>query len=156
MCFCRGRVNLCGAYRAVSETERTAPPKRGAKGAPQGAAPFRGSPQCAHWGKGSPESDTVQERKGRTHPAHSFPHWHSLSPGDPSVSLSLDSSPKRGAKGVDESRRADYYILRHAQCKNRRNLPTQPPSFPLKGLGGRAAVARGRSPTWESVPLTPH
>ena len=35
-------------------------PKRGAKGvdhplAPQGAAPLRGSPQCAHWGKGSPE-----------------------------------------------------------------------------------------------------
>ena len=35
--------------------------------------------------------------------AHSFPHWHSLSHGDPSVSLSLDSSPKRGAKGVDEN-----------------------------------------------------
>ena len=32
---------------------------------------------------------------------HSFPHRHFLKPGDPSVSLSLDSSPKRGAKGVD-------------------------------------------------------
>ena len=47
-------------------------PKRGAKGvdeatpAPQGAAPFRGSPQCAHWGKGSPDSDTEQERKDST------------------------------------------------------------------------------------------
>ena len=46
-------------------------PKRGAKGvdsapAPQGAAPFRGSPQCAHWGKGSPGSGTVQSGKDRT------------------------------------------------------------------------------------------
>ena len=86
-------------------------PKGGAKGgdsahlAPQGAAPFRGSPQCAHWGKGSPDSDSVQTGKDRTHPTHSFPHRHFHSPGDPSVSLTLDSSPNRGAKGVDLSRR---------------------------------------------------
>ena len=30
----------------------------------------------------------------------SFPYWQSLSPGDPSVTFG-DSSPKRGAKGVD-------------------------------------------------------
>ena len=47
-------------------------PKRGAKGvdenspAPQGAAPLRGSPQCTHWGKGSPDSDTEQEGKDST------------------------------------------------------------------------------------------
>ena len=35
--------------------------------APHGAAPFRGSPQCAHWGKGSPDSDAVQTGKDRTH-----------------------------------------------------------------------------------------
>ena len=80
-------------------------PKRGAKGvdqalaprfaaevservpfAPQGAAPFRGSPQCAHWGKGSPDSDMEQEGKESTHP------------GALSVSLSLDSYPEGGAK----------------------------------------------------------
>ena len=64
------------------------------------AAPFRGSPQCAHWGKGSPDSDSVQTGKDSTHPDYSFPHRHFHSPGDPSVSLALDSSPKRGAKGV--------------------------------------------------------
>ena len=45
--------------------------------------------------------DTEQTEKDRTHPDHSFPYRHSLSPGDPSVSLALDSSPKRGAKGAD-------------------------------------------------------
>ena len=33
---------------------------------PRSAAPLRGSPQCAHWGKGSPESDAVQTEKDRT------------------------------------------------------------------------------------------
>ena len=33
---------------------------------PLSAAPLRGSPQCAHWGKGSPGSDTVQMGKDRT------------------------------------------------------------------------------------------
>ena len=53
-------------------------PKRGAKGgdgktlAPHGAAPLRGSPQCAHWGKGSPEWDTVQTGKDRTQCRHFF------------------------------------------------------------------------------------
>ena len=80
---------------------------------PLSAAPLRGSPQCAHWGKGSPERDTVREGKDRTHPDHPFPHWQFLSLGDPSVSLMLDSSPKRGAKGVGESLRADFalYLL---------------------------------------------
>ena len=100
---------------------------------PQGAAPFRGSPQCAHWGKGSPDSDTVQTGKDRTHCARSFPHRHSHSPGDPSVSLSLASSPKRGAKGVDESRRADFGIVR---TTNRRNPLIPTAVIPLKGLGG--------------------
>ena len=107
---------------------RASSPKRGAAPAPQGAAPLRGSPQCAHWGKGSPDLNPVQEGKDRTHPDHSFPYWHSHNPGDPSVSLTLDSVslrlghgaaltcprhvihsraaaslPKRGAKGVDEN-----------------------------------------------------
>ena len=34
--------------------------------APQGAAPSMGSPQCAHWGKGSPGWVAVQEGKDRT------------------------------------------------------------------------------------------
>ena len=60
-----------------------------------------------------------QSGKDSTHPAHSFPHWHFLSLGDPSVSLSLASSPKRGAKGVDESPRADFDIVRTINRRNR-------------------------------------
>ena len=90
-----------GVDENPSVTYGDSSPFRGAKLAPQGAAPFRGSPQCAHWGKGSPDSDTVQTGKDSTHPDHSFPHRHFHSHGDPSVSLALDSSPKRGAKGVD-------------------------------------------------------
>ena len=70
--------------------------------APQGAAPFRGSPQCAHWGKGSPESDKIRREKTGRSAEHSFPSWQFFSHGDPSVSLTLDSSPKRGAKGVGQ------------------------------------------------------
>ena len=95
----KGRAK--GVDENPSVTYGDSSPFRGANPAPQGAAPLRGSPQCAHWGKGSPDSDTVQEGKDRTHPDHSFPYRHLLSHGDPSVSLTLDSSPKRGAKGVD-------------------------------------------------------
>ena len=64
--------------------------------APQGAAPFRGSPQCAHWGKGSPDSDTVQTGKDSTYPDHSFPHWHSLCPLSLACARQL---PRRGSQG---------------------------------------------------------
>ena len=43
----------------------------------------------------------MQSGKDSTHPDHSFPYRHSLSHGDPSVSLSLDSSPKSDAEGVE-------------------------------------------------------
>ena len=61
-----------------------------------------------------------REKTGRS-ADNSFPHWQSLSHGDPSVSLALDSSPKRGAKGGDGSRRADLYFFRNEPCRNRRN-----------------------------------
>ena len=57
---------------ALSVTYGDSSPEGGAKGvdenspAPQGAAPLRGSPQCAHWGKGSPDSDMEQEGKDST------------------------------------------------------------------------------------------
>ena len=35
--------------------------------APQGAAPFRGSPQCVHWGKGSPEQRYEKNGKESVH-----------------------------------------------------------------------------------------
>ena len=98
---------LCHGDPSVSLTLDSSP-KRGAKGvgqdslAPQGAAPLRGSPQCAHWGKGSPESDKSRREKTGRSADISFPSWQFLCHGDPSVSLTLDSSPKRGAKGVGQ------------------------------------------------------
>ena len=82
-------------------------PKRGAKGvdenspAPQGAAPFRGS--GAERRRGLQSGETASMEKTECTTDNSFPHRHSPDYGDPSVSLSLDSSPKRGAKGVDEN-----------------------------------------------------
>ena len=49
-----------------SVTDGDSSPFRGANPAPQGAAPLRGSPQCAHWGKGSPDSDMEQAGKDST------------------------------------------------------------------------------------------
>ena len=69
--------------------------------APQGAAPFRGS--GAERRRGLQSGETASMEKTECSADHSFPHRHSPDPGDPSVSLSLDSSPKRGAKGVDEN-----------------------------------------------------
>mgnify|MGYP004679831575 CR=1 FL=1 len=81
-------------------------PEGGAKGvdenspAPQGAAPFRGSGAERRRGL---RSEEIADREKTVRSAdHSFPTRHSPDHGDPSVSLSLDSSPKRGAKGVDE------------------------------------------------------
>ena len=78
------------AMATPQSRSRSTAPLRGAPRAwtkpPQGAAPLRGSPQCAHWGKGSPESDTVQEGKDRTQCRHFFfpsavtRHWHPLRP----------------------------------------------------------------------------
>ena len=53
----------------------------------------------------------MQSGKDSTHPDNSFPYWQSHSHGDPSVSLALDSSPKRGAKGVDSTRRVSSVSL---------------------------------------------
>ena len=38
-----------------------------AESSPRSAAPSRGSPQCAHWGKGSPESRLKQGEKESPH-----------------------------------------------------------------------------------------
>ena len=69
--------------------------------APQGAAPFRGS--GAERRRGLQSGETASMEKTECTTDNSFPHRHSPDHGDPSVSLSLDSSPKRGAKGVDEN-----------------------------------------------------
>ena len=69
--------------------------------APQGAAPFRGS--GAERRRGFQSGETASMEKTECTTDNSFPHRHSPDHGDPSVSLSLDSSPKRGAKGVDEN-----------------------------------------------------
>ena len=121
---------------------RASSPKRGAAPAPQGAAevsgrvpsprralPLLGEVPSAHTGERGRQTRT-RSRAEKTVPSadHSFPYWHSHSPGDPSVSLTLDSVslrlghgaaltchrhvihyraaaslPKRGAKGVDEN-----------------------------------------------------
>ena len=69
--------------------------------APQGAAPFRGS--GAERRRGLQSGETASMEKTECTTDNFFPHRHSPDHGDPSVSLSLDSSPKRGAKGVDEN-----------------------------------------------------
>ena len=79
---------------AAEVSERVSP-------APQGAAPLRGSGAERRRGL---QSEEIADREKTVRSAdHSFSTRHSHSPGDPSVSLSLDSSPKRGAKGVDEA-----------------------------------------------------
>ena len=62
---------------------------------PRSAFPFRGSPQCAHWGMGSPGADYFQAQKDTTSldSALSFSPRQSLNLGDPSVGFA-DSSPK--------------------------------------------------------------
>ena len=68
------------------------------------ALPLLGEVPSAHTGERGRRGGTWSRReKTERSTDHSFPHWHSLSHGDPSVSLTLDSSPKRGAKGVDEA-----------------------------------------------------
>ena len=94
---------------ALSVTYGDSSPEGGAKGvdenspAPQGAAPLRGSGAERRRGRQT-QTRCRAEKTGRSADI-SFLSWHSLSPGDPSVSLALDSSPKRGAKGVDQAPR---------------------------------------------------
>ena len=67
--------------------------------APQGAAPLRGSPQCAHWGKGSPELEKSRwEKTGRSADI-SFPKWQSLSHGTLSVLAALGHLSQRERQG---------------------------------------------------------
>ena len=91
-------------------------PKRGAKGvdenpSPRRALPLLGEVPSAHTGERGRQTRT-RSRAEKTVPSadHSFPHRQFLSHGDPSVSLSLDSSPKRGAKGVDENPSVDLTV----------------------------------------------
>ena len=90
--------------------------------APQGAAPFRGS--GAERRRGLQSGETASMEKTECTTDNSFPYRHSPDHGDPSVSLSLDSSPKRGAKGVDENSPAPQGAapLRGSGAERRRGL----------------------------------
>ena len=83
------------APRFAAEISERVPP------APQGAAPFRGS--GAERRRGLQSGETASMEKTECSADHSFSTRHLPDPGDPSVLLSLDSSPKRGAKGVDQA-----------------------------------------------------
>ena len=76
------------------------------------ALPLLGEVPSAHTGeRGRRGRMRCRREKTERSADHSFPHWHSLSPGDPSVSLTLDSAPKRGAKGVDSPLREALPLL---------------------------------------------
>ena len=78
---------------------------------PRRALPLLGEVPSAHTGeRGRRSVDRGRWEKTVRNAEESFPHWQSLSSGDPSVSLMLDSSPKRGAKGVIRDRRAEFII----------------------------------------------
>ena len=128
-------------------------PKRGAKGvdqdspAPQGAAPLRGS--GAERRRGLQSGETASMEKTARSADHSFPHWHSSDHGDPSVSLSLDSSPKRGAKGVDEEPLAPRFA---AEVSERVSLAPQG-AAPLRGSGAerRRGLQSGETASMEKT-----
>ena len=122
-----------------------APPKGGACPPPRRALPLLGEVPSAHTGERGLRGRTrCRPEKTAATPAHSFPYRHSHSPGDPSVSLSLDSSPKRGAKGVDLSRRADLYFFRNEPCRTRRSPLTPTSVISPKGTR-RQSRRRGRA-----------
>ena len=104
--------------------------------APQGAAPFRGS--GAERRRGLQSGETASMEKTECSADHSFPSRHSPDHGDPSVSLSLDSSPKRGAKGVDE------------------NSPAPQGAAPLRGSGAerRRGLQSGETASMEKTECT--
>ena len=103
-------------------------PKRGAKGvdSPREALPLLGEVPSAHTGeRGLRGRLRCKREKTERSADHSFPHWHSLSHGALSVTFG-DSSPKGGAKGVDENRRVGLYFFRNEPCRKRRSQPKQP------------------------------
>jgi len=104
------------APRFAAEISERVPP------APQSAAPLRGS--GAERRRGLQSGETASMEKTECSADHSFPSRHSPDHGDPSVSLSLDSSPKRGAKGVDENSPAPQGAahLRGSGAERRRGL----------------------------------
>ena len=73
------------------------------------ALPLLGEVPSAHTGERGLRG-RLRCRREKTVPSadYSFPYRQSLSHGDPSVSLSLDSSPKRGAKGGAFERMSIY------------------------------------------------
>ena len=98
--------------------------------APQGAAPLRGSGAERRRGL---QSEEIADREKTVRSAdHSFSDWQSHNPSDPSVSLSLDSSPKRGAKGA----------LHHKH--NRRGRPLCRPRSLSKNMCSRAQIREPR------------
>ena len=83
----------------------TAPPLRYLVGAPRRslcreALPLLGEVARSAEGVARGETGAEWKRKSRLNPAVSFPYWHFLYHGDPSVGLAAASSPKRGAKAV--------------------------------------------------------
>ena len=109
---------------APPQSLRDSSPKRGAKGvdstprpsgrcrchlvrsSPRRALPLLGEVPSAHTGeRGLRGRLRCRREKTERSADRSFPYWQFLSHGDPSVSLALDSSPKRGAKGGDSTPR---------------------------------------------------
>ena len=106
--------------------------------APQGAAPIRGS--GAERRRGLRSGETASMEKTVCSADHSFPHWQSPDHGDPSVSLALDSSPKRGAKGVDAALSVSL-ALDSSPEGGAKYTPYSPTPAPAPGL-----YAHGRYP----------
>ena len=104
------------APQGAAEISERVPP------APQGAAPFRGS--GAERRRGLQSGETASMEKTECSADHSFPSRHSPDHGALSVSLALDSSPKRGAKGVDENSPAPRFAapFRGSGAERRRGL----------------------------------
>ena len=114
--------------------------------APQGAAPLRGS--GAERRRGLQSGETASMEKTECSADHSFPSRHSPDHGDPSVSLSLDSSPKRGAKGVDQA-----LAPRFAAAVGERVPPAPQGAAPLRGSGAerRRGLQSGETASMEKT-----
>ena len=118
------------------------------KASPRRALPLLGEVPSAHTGERGLRTRTRcrPEKTERTLPIL-FPTGTSIAPATPQSRL-RSTAPLRGAPRAWTILKAFFDI---AQYKTRRTPPLSTSVIPLKGLGGRAAVAGGRSPTWESV-----
>ena len=149
-----------------SRLRSTAPPKgeprAGTNSLARRALPLLGEVPSAHTGERGLRSRTRSRREKTERSAdNSFPYWHSLSHGDPSVSLALASSPKRGAKGVDSAPApqgaADLVVVQES-CGV--HVPSPRRALPLLGevpsahTGERGLRSRTRCRAEKKVPST--